>query len=107
MPLQRTILDVLSDEREMVSEVLRVIYRTEGKLDSLVARVDRIEDREHATDKPVRGGLLLEIASPREWAIAILVAALSLWGIVTPEEVRNKARDLLGLAPLSTLARGL
>ena len=40
MPLQYQILN-------MLSEVSRTASRTEGKLDALAGRVDRMEDREH------------------------------------------------------------
>lgn len=46
MPLQQQILSLLSHEQQMLSEVLRTTYRTEGKVDHLSHRVDRLEDRE-------------------------------------------------------------
>lgn len=47
MPLQREILNALSQERSMLFDILHTTYRTEGKVDSLRERVNRIEDREH------------------------------------------------------------
>lgn len=47
MPLQEQILNAIYRERSMLSEVLKSVHRTEGKVDALSSRVDRIEDREH------------------------------------------------------------
>lgn len=46
MPLQEQILNAIYREQLMLSEVLKSAHRTEGKVDSLSSRVDRIEDRE-------------------------------------------------------------
>ena len=36
-------------------------------------------------------------ASPREWAMALAVTVLALWGIITPEDIRDLTRSALGL----------
>ena len=46
MQLQREILNLLSQEQSMLCAIMQTTYRTEGKVDSLRERVNRIEDRE-------------------------------------------------------------
>ena len=64
----------------------------------------RLTDLERRKEGPGLAGLLREVATPREWASAVLVALLALWGIVTPDEARSTIRGVIGLAPLQTPA---
>lgn len=60
----------------------------------------RLKALETPQDRPRLAGLIREIATPREWATALVVALLALWGIVTPEEIRDKVRSALDLPPI-------
>ena len=89
MPLQREILNTLSQERSVLFEILHIAYRTEGKLDSLRDRVDRIEDREHTRETTDHKGPR-QTWSPRDYLLTAagiaLVTAAALdkvpWSIV-------------------------
>lgn len=72
----------------------------------LRAMDERLTDLERRKEGPGLAGLLREVATPREWAAAFLVALLALWGIVTPDDVRDKARALLDLPPLEQRGPG-
>ena len=89
MPLQREILNTLSQERSVLFEILHIAYRTEGKLDSLRDRVDRIEDREHTRETTVPPAPSRSW-SPRDYVMAgagialVIAAALDKvpWSVV-------------------------
>ena len=75
MPLNR-IVDALAHE-QVLGEIYRTVYRTEGKVDALVDRVERLEDRDYRHhDKPEA-----EAWKPRDYMIAasgvgLVIAAL-------------------------------
>lgn len=80
-------LSALSMQVGMLTERLRAMDK-------------RLTDLERRKEGLGLAGLLREVATPREWAAAALVALLALWGIVTPDDVRDRARALLDLPPL-------
>ncbi len=66
MPLQYQILN-------MLSEVSQTAHRTEGKLDALSSRVDRMEDREHdrhSKETTARSGMF-QTWTPRDFALSL------------------------------------
>ena len=97
MPLQKAIFDTVAYEQRLLEELLKTSYRTEGKLDALTGRVDKMEDRERS--KAPRQNILREIATPREWSLALIVTVLAIWGVITPEDIRDMTRAALGLEP--------
>lgn len=76
MPLNQ-IMQTLYHVQSTQDEILRTTYRTEGKVESLGDRVDRIEDREHGRRQ----------GSPQQWmprdymtagaGVAMLAAAIT------------------------------
>ena len=86
-------------------------------LSALSMQVGILSERQRAMDRRLinlerrkegsrLAGLVREVATPREWFAALAIALLALWGIVTPEDVRDKVRAYLDLPPLSRLERG-
>ena len=73
----------------MLFDILHTTYRTEGKVDSLRERVDRIEDREHTRETTVQSAPSRSW-SPRDYVMAgagialVIAAALDKvpWSVV-------------------------
>ena len=83
-----------------LSEGQRAIYQRQRIMDKRLTELERRKDGSRLA------GLIREVATPREWCAILLVVLGAIWGIVTPEDVRDKVRSFLDLPPLSRLERG-
>ena len=100
-------LSALSLQVGMAVERLRTVQRDQDGLRKWAIQVDKkVRDLERAQKRPKAGDLLREIASPREWAMALAVTVLALWGIITPEDIRDLTRSTLGLEQRALHAPG-
>jgi len=100
-------LSALSMQVGMAIEHIRAMDREMEYLRMWRRRTEqRLEALESRKGRPWLGKTMLEVATPREWSIAMAIALLAIWGILTPEDVRDKVRDYLDLPPLNRLGPG-
>jgi hypothetical protein len=100
-------LSALSMQVGMAIEHIRAMDRELEYLRMWRRRTDqRLEALETHRKRPRLAGLAREVASPREWSIGLAIALLAIWGILSPEDVRDKIRDYLDLPPLNRLGPG-
>lgn len=102
-------LSALSMQVGMAVERLRTVQRDQDGLRKWAGQMDkRVRDLERAQTRPKETirSLMREIATPREWAMALAVAVLALWGIITPEDIRDMTRAALGLEQRALHAPG-
>ena len=93
-------MSALSMQVGMAIEHIRAQDRELEHLRMRMRRTDqRLDALELSSKRRSLGNRMRDIASPREWAIALLVVTGAIWGIITPEEVRDEIRSLIGLPP--------
>lgn len=87
---------------------LEKLREHQRELNALKTWRDKTDERLATLEAQAKGSafrrFLLELYTPKQWGMIALVAIAALWGIVTPEEARDKVRSLLSLAPSSTHA---
>ncbi len=100
-------LSALSMQVGMAIEHIRTVDRDVGKLrKEQQDHAQRLAALERGKERSRLASLMREVATPREWATALVIALLALWGIVTPEEARDKVRSVLSLPPLNQRGPG-
>lgn len=100
-------LSALSMQVGMAIEHIRTVDRDVEKLrKEQQDHAQRLAALERGKERSRLASLMREVATPREWATALVIALLALWGIVTPEEARDKVRSVLNLPPLNQRGPG-
>lgn len=100
-------LSALSMQVGMAIEHIRTVDRDVEKLrKEQQDHAQRLAALERGKERSRLASLMREVTTPREWATALVIALLALWGIVTPEEARDKVRSVLSLPPLNQRGPG-